>query len=80
MPEKKQIMMSSTTSYNSKKCIDSDWLQLKKEYDSAIKNKKNQDKLILEKEKDDFEKLWIAAGNAVYDKSGNLLSSCKKKN
>ena len=31
-------------------------------------------------EKDDFEKMWIEAGNAVYDKSGNLLPVCKKKN
>ena len=33
----------------------------------------------INKEADDFEKLWIAAGHAVYDKSGNLLPSCKKK-
>ena len=34
----------------------------------------------LNNEKDDFEKMWIQAGQAVYDKSGNLLPVCKKKN
>jgi len=55
-------------------------LKIKKEYDIEKKRKNRIDKLILEKEKDDFEKLWIAAGHAVYDKSGNLLPDCKKRN
>ena len=80
MPKNEQVMMSSTTSDSSKNYIDQDWLELKKEYDIAIKNKTRIDKLILEKEKDDFEKLWIAAGQAVYDKSGKLLPDCKKRN
>ena len=29
------------------------------------------------KEADEFEKMWIQAGHAVYDKSGNLLPGCK---
>ena len=80
MPKNEQVMMSSTTGDSSKNYIDQDWLELKKEYDIANKTKKRIDKLILEKEKDDFEKLWIAAGQAVYDKSGNLLPNCKKRN
>ena len=80
MPKNEQVIMSRTTSDSSKNYIDQDWLELKKEYDIANKTKKRIDKLILEKEKDDFEKLWIAAGQAVYDKSGNLLPSCKKRN
>ena len=80
MPKNEQVIMSSTTSDSSKNYIDQDWLELKKEYDIANKTKKRIDKLILEKEKDDFEKLWIAAGQAVYDKSGNLLPGCKKRN
>jgi len=80
MPKNEQVNMSCTAGDSSKNYIDSDWLELKKEYDLATKNKKSLDKLILEKEKDDFEKLWIAAGHAVYDKSGNLLPDCKKRN
>lgn len=80
MPKKEQIMRFSTTSDSSKNYIDQDWLKLKKEYEIASRNKKSQDKLSLEKEKDDFEKLWIAAGQAVYDKSGKLLPDCKKGN
>ena len=33
----------------------------------------------INKEADEFEKMWISAGQAVYDKSGNLLPDCKKK-
>ena len=62
MPKTEQIMMSSTTGDSSKNYIDSDWLELKKEYDLATKNKNQQDKLDLEKEKDDFAKMWIEAG------------------
>lgn len=80
MPKKEQIMRFSATSDSSKNYIDQDWLKLKKEYEIASRNKKSQDKLTLEKEKDDFEKLWIAAGQAVYDKSGKLLPVCKKRN
>tara|TARA_B100000963_G_scaffold48386_1_gene36642 strand:+ start:2325 stop:2567 length:243 start_codon:yes stop_codon:yes gene_type:complete len=80
MPKKQQIMRFSTTSDSSKNYIEDDWLKLKQEYEAATKHKKSQEKLILEKEKDDFEKLWIAAGNDVYDKSGKLLPACKKRN
>ena len=62
MPETEQIIMSSATGDSSKNYIDSDWLELKKEYDLAIKNKNVQEKLDLEKEKDDFAKMWIEAG------------------
>mgnify|MGYP001214293430 FL=1 len=62
MPKTEQIMMSSITGDSSKNYIDSDWLELKKEYDLATKNKNQQDKLDLEKEKDDFAKMWIEAG------------------
>ena len=80
MPKKEQIMMSSTTSDSSKYFIDQYWLQLKKEHDISLKNEKRLCKINLEKEKDEFEKLWIEAGQAVYDKNGNLLPSCKKRN
>ena len=40
MPKTEQIMMSSITGDSSKNYIDSDWLELKKEYDQATKNKK----------------------------------------
>ena len=79
MPKKEQIMMSSTTSDSSKNYIDQYWLELKKEHDISLKNEKRLCKINLEKEKDEFEKLWIEAGQAVYDRNGNLLPSCKKK-
>ena len=57
---------------------EAEWRELYQKY------KDNKEKDIVEteekkkKESDEFEKLWIAAGHAVYDKSGNLLPNCKK--
>ena len=58
---------------------DAEWAELYQEY------KDNKaDALVLSvkktnKEADEFEKMWIQAGQAVYDKSGNLLPDCKCK-
>ena len=62
MPKKEQVIMSSTTSDSSKNYVDHDWLELKKEYDNAIKHRAVEEKLELEKEKDEFAKMWVAAG------------------
>ncbi len=62
MPKNQQVNMSSTTSDSSKNYVDPDWLELKKEYDNARKYKEVEQKLELEKEKDEFAKMWVAAG------------------
>ena len=81
MPKKEQVMMSSTTSDSSKNYIDPDWLELKKEYDRATKNIEENNKLELEKEKDEFAKMWTEAG---FDLKETLIKNCissnKKKN
>ena len=64
----------------SKEEKDVEWAELYQEY----KDNKAIDLVLsvkkIKKESDDLKKLWIAAGHAVYDKSGNLLPNCKKKN
>ena len=64
----------------SKEEKNAEWAELYQEYkdNNAIDLVQSVKKI--KKESDDFEKLWIAAGHAVYDKSGNLLPNCKKKN
>ena len=76
MPEKEEIMESTKTNYN-KSFIDPDWLALKKEYDHATKKIKKQEKTILEKEKDDFAKMWIAAG--LETKESIIENNLRKK-
>ena len=73
MPKKEQVMMSSTTSDSSKNYVDPDWLELKKEYDRATKNIEVNNKLDLEKEKDEFAKMWVEAG---FDLKETLESKC----
>ena len=81
MPKKEQVMMSSTTSDSSKNYIDPDWLELKKEYDRAVKNKEVSNKIELEKEKDEFARMWVEAG---FDLKETLVENCilsnKKRN
>ena len=81
MPKKEQVMMSSTTSDSSKNYIDPDWLELKKEYDRAVKNKEVNNKIQLEKEKDEFARMWVEAG---FDLKETLVENCilsnKKRN
>ena len=81
MPKKEQVMMSSTTSDSSKNYIDPDWLELKKEYDRAVKNKEVNNKIELEKEKDEFARMWVEAG---FDLKETLVENCilsnKKRN
>ena len=58
---------------------DAEWAELYQEYkDNKAMDLVHSVKKI-NKEADEFEKLWIEAGQAVYDKSGNLLPDCKKK-
>ena len=57
---------------------DAEWAELYQEYkdnkaDALVLSVKK-----INKEADEFEKMWIQAGQAVYDKSGNLLPDCKK--
>tara|TARA_Y100000996_G_scaffold385430_2_gene342787 strand:- start:557 stop:760 length:204 start_codon:yes stop_codon:yes gene_type:complete len=59
---------------------DVEWKALYREYKDSKENDLVDSVKKIKKESDDFEKLWIAAGHAVYDKSGNLLPNCKKKN
>lgn len=81
MPKKEQVMMSSTTSDSSKNYVDPDWLELKKEYDRAVKNKELNNKIELEKEKDEFARMWVEAG---FDLKETLVENCilsnKKRN
>ena len=81
MPKKEQVMMSSTTSDSSKNYIDPDWLELKKEYDRATRNKEVNNKIELEKEKDEFARMWVEAG---FDLKETLVENCilnnKKRN
>jgi len=57
---------------------DAEWAELYQEYkDNKAMDLVHSVKKI-NKEADEFEKLWIEAGQAVYDKSGNLLPDCKK--
>lgn len=81
MPKKEQVMMSSTTSDSSKNYIDPDWLELKKEYDRATKNIEENNKLELEKEKEEFAKMWVEAGFELKETlMENCISSNKKRN
>ena len=58
---------------------DAEWDALYKEYKDNKADALVQSVKKINKEADEFEKMWIQAGQAVYDKSGNLLPDCKKK-
>lgn len=73
MPKNEQVMMSSTTSDCSKSYVDTDWLELKEEYDRATRYKKVEQKRELEKEKDEFAKMWVEAG---FDLKETLMENC----
>lgn len=78
MPEKEQLTMSNITSDSG---IDpQEWLDLKREYDEATKNKRKEDKLELEREKINFAEMWVAAGLDLKETlMKNRTSSCKKR-
>tara|TARA_B100000073_G_scaffold341671_1_gene343391 strand:- start:459 stop:662 length:204 start_codon:yes stop_codon:yes gene_type:complete len=59
---------------------DAEWDALYKEYKDNKADALVQSVKKINKEADEFEKMWIQAGQAVYDKSGNLLPNCKKRN
>ena len=81
MPKNEQVMMSSTTSDSSKNYIDPDWLELKKEYDKATKNIKEEQNLELEREKNEFAKMWVEAGFDLKETLiENSILSTQKKN
>jgi len=81
MPKNEQVMMSSTTSDSSKSYVDTDWLELKEEYDRATRYKKVERKRELEKEKDEFAKMWVEAGFDLKETlMENCISSAKKRN
>ncbi len=58
---------------------DAEWAELYQEYKDNKADALVQSVKKINKEADEFEKLWIQAGQAVYDKSGNLLPNCKKR-
>ena len=58
---------------------DTEWAELYQEYKDNKADALVQSVKKINKEADEFEKMWIQAGQAVYDKSGNLLPDCKKK-
>ena len=63
MPKKEEIVESMISkSSNSKTHIDPDWLALKQEYEVATEKQALEDKKLLQKEKDEFAKMWCAAG------------------
>ena len=59
---------------------DAEWAELYQEYKDNKADALVQSVKKINKEADEFEKMWIQAGQAVYDKSGNLLPDCKKRN
>ena len=61
-----------------KKEEEEEWRELYKEYESKKASELADSLKKINGEKDEFEKMWIEAGQAVYDKSGNLLPDCKK--
>jgi len=63
----------------SKEEKDAEWAELYQEYKDNKADALVQSVKKINKEADEFEKMWIQAGQAVYDKSGNLLPDCKKK-
>ena len=58
---------------------DAEWDALYQEYKDNKADALVQSVKKINKEADEFEKMWIQAGQAVYDKSGNLLPDCKCK-
>ena len=62
-----------------KKEQDAEWAEIYKEYKDNKAIGLVQSVKKINKEADEFEKMWKNAGQAVYDKSGNLLPDCKKK-
>ena len=62
MPKKEEIMESKLTRANTKINIDPDWEALKKEYLEASINIERKNVTMLQKEKDDFARMWCAAG------------------
>ena len=79
MPKKEEVILHSITSDSS---IDAqEWLDLKKDYNEATKNKEKEDKLSLEREKINFAKMWVAAGLDLKETLiENHISSRKKRN
>ena len=59
---------------------EAEWAELYQEYKDNKADALVQSVKKINKEADEFEKMWIQAGQAVYDKSGNLLPDCKKRN
>lgn len=61
--------------------VGSDWLALKQEYDETTSRLVKERKNILQKEKDDFAKMWCAAGLDLKEtlEKRNIVGS-KKKN
>jgi len=81
MPKNGQATMSSASCDSSKSNIDSYWVELKKEYDEASKNKEQEYKFELEKEKKEFAKMWEEAGLDLKENlEKNCIITCKKKN
>ena len=81
MPKKEEIVESNMNSNDSESYIDPDWLALKQEYDSAKKHEEDREKNILEKEKDDFAKMWLAAGLDLKETlESKCITSAKKRN
>ena len=77
MPKKEEIVESKMCSN-----VDPDWLALQLEYNQAIKYDEKNRKSILQKEKDDFARMWCAAGlelkESLEKKSINIAT--RKKN
>ena len=63
----------------SKEEKDAEWAELYQEYKDNKADALVQSVKKINKEADEFEKMWIQAGHAVYDKSRNLLPDCIKR-
>ena len=76
MPKREEIMESKLTSSNSKIYIDPDWEALKQEYHEATRKIEEKNFTMLQKEKDDFAKMWVEAG---FDLKETLMEKGLKK-
>ena len=55
-----------------------EWAELYQEYKSKKQAEEANEENILNNEREEFAKMWLAAGQVIFDKSGNKLPECKK--
>ena len=59
--------------------VDADeWAKLYQEYKSKKQEDIANEENLLNKEREEFAKMWLEAGQVIFDKNGNKLPTCKK--